>query len=49
MRILTISNCQLVESLGSGYVIVNFCRHLRERGHDVDLYEPESFEPLPFL
>ncbi len=49
MRILTISNCFLAESLGSGYVIVNFCRHLRQRGHDVDLYGPETFEPLPFL
>jgi len=44
MRILTLSNCPLVESQGSGYVIVNFCRRLRQRGHEVDLFGPESFE-----
>lgn len=49
MRILTISNCHLKESLGSGYVIINFCRGLRELGHDVDLFGPEAYEPLPFL
>ena len=49
MRILTISNCPLQESLGSGYVIVNFCRGLREHGHEIDLFGPESYEPLPFL
>lgn len=48
MRILTISNCPLVESQGSGYVIINFCRGLLERGHQVDLYGPESYEPFKF-
>jgi glycosyltransferase involved in cell wall biosynthesis len=49
MRILSISNCPLEESQGSGYVIINFCRGLRDRGHDVDLFGPESYEILPSL
>lgn len=49
MKILTVSNCPLVESQGSGYVITNFCRRLRERGHQVDAFGPETHEPLPFL
>ena len=49
MRILTVSNCPLSESSGSGYVINNFCRGLRERGHEVDLFGPESYELWPFL
>lgn len=49
MKILSLSNCPLVESQGSGYVIVNFCRGLRDRGHQVDLYGPDAYEPLQFL
>lgn len=49
MKVLTISNCPLVELQGSGYVIVNFSRSLRTRGHEVDLFGPESYEPLQFL
>lgn len=49
MKILTISNSPLVESQGSGYVIINFCHRLRDRGHQVDLYGPEYYEPLKFL
>ena len=46
MRVLTLSNCPLKEHQGSGYVIVNFARGLRSKGHDVDLFGPEHFEPL---
>lgn len=49
MKILTLSNCPLVESQGSGYVIINFCRGLRHLGHEVDLFGPEDFEPFPGL
>ena len=49
MKILSISNCSLVESQGSGYVILNFCRGLRDHHHEVDLFGPESYEPLQFL
>jgi glycosyltransferase involved in cell wall biosynthesis len=49
MKILTISNCPLIESQGSGYIIVNFARGLQERGHEVDVFGPESYEPLQFL
>jgi glycosyltransferase involved in cell wall biosynthesis len=49
MKILSLSNCPLIESQGSGYVIVNFCRRLRDRHHEVDLFGPESYEPFSFL
>ena len=49
MKILTISNCPLIESQGSGYVIVNFANGLRKKGHEVDLFEPDDYEPLQFL
>jgi glycosyltransferase involved in cell wall biosynthesis len=49
MKILTISNCPLRESEGSGYVVVNFCRGLQQRGHEVDAFGPESYEPLQFM
>lgn len=44
MRILTLSNSPLVESQGSGYVVLNYVRGLRDRGHYVDLCGPESLE-----
>lgn len=47
MRILVLSNCPLVESQGSGYVVTSYARELRERGHDVTCVGPESFEFLP--
>lgn len=37
MRVLTLSNCDLVESQGSGYVIMNFARGLESLGHQVTL------------
>lgn len=40
MRILTLSNCPLDKAQGSGYVILNYVRALRERGHRVDLLGP---------
>jgi glycosyltransferase involved in cell wall biosynthesis len=40
LRILTLSNCDLVETQGSGYVIVNFARGLESRGHSVRLIGP---------
>ena len=49
MKILTISNCPLVESQGSGYIIVNFTRGLQQRGHEIDLFGPDDYEPLQFL
>jgi glycosyltransferase involved in cell wall biosynthesis len=44
MRILLMSNCPLLESQGSGYVIVNFMRGLQGLGHEVDAFEPHEFE-----
>jgi glycosyltransferase involved in cell wall biosynthesis len=49
MKILSISNCPLIESQGSGYVILNFTRGLRSRGHEVDLFDPESYELFQFF
>ncbi len=49
MKILSISNCPLVESQGSGYVALNFIRGLRGLGHEVDAFGPEDFEPLTRL
>jgi glycosyltransferase involved in cell wall biosynthesis len=46
VRVLSLSNCPLDESLGSGYVALRYARGLRERGHEVDLLGPEDYEPL---
>lgn len=46
MRILTLANCPLDESLGSGYVVLNYCQRLRRLGHRVDVYGPADYEPL---
>jgi len=46
MRILTLSNCQLRASEGSGQVILALTEGLRAKGHDVDLYGPDDFEIL---
>ncbi|MEQ8752650.1 MAG: glycosyltransferase family 4 protein [Coleofasciculus sp. G1-WW12-02] len=49
MKILSISNCSQVESQGSGYAILNFSHGLRNRGHEIDLFAPNAFEPFSFL
>jgi glycosyltransferase involved in cell wall biosynthesis len=49
MRILTVSNCPLQRSLGSGYVIAGYVDGLRELGHDVTVLEPSDYEWLPSL
>ena len=49
MRILSVSNCPLVETQGSGYVTLNFVKGLRERGHEVEVLGSETNELLPFL
>lgn len=33
-----------MESQGSGYVIVNYCRGLRSLGHEVDVFAPDDYE-----
>lgn len=42
MRILTLSNCDLVRSQGSGYVIMQYADGLRDLGHQVDLVSPQE-------
>ena len=49
MRLLVISNCPLQLSQGSGYVVLRYAEGLRSRGHQLRLFGPEHFEPLPRL
>jgi glycosyltransferase involved in cell wall biosynthesis len=42
MRLLTVSNCDLIETQGSGYVIMNFVRGLERRGHQVTVVAPND-------
>lgn len=49
MKVLTLSNSPLLESQGSGYVIVNYARGLSALGHEVQCIGPEAFELWPRL
>jgi glycosyltransferase involved in cell wall biosynthesis len=49
VRILSLCNVPLDESLGSGYVALRYARGLRERGHHVDAFGPSDYEILPHL
>jgi glycosyltransferase involved in cell wall biosynthesis len=49
LRVLTLSNCPLDDSLGSGYVAVRYAEGLRARGHRVEALGPADYEPLPRL
>jgi glycosyltransferase involved in cell wall biosynthesis len=49
VTILTLSNCDLVESQGSGYVIMNFARGLESKGHRLKLLGPQDCILLPKL
>lgn len=46
---MTLSNCPLIASQGSGYVIIGFAERLRALGHDVDLAGPDAVECWPTL
>ncbi len=47
MKVLTISNCDLIESQGSGYVIMGFATGLRDSQHEVKLVGPKDVLLLP--
>jgi glycosyltransferase involved in cell wall biosynthesis len=49
MRILTITNCPLDPTLGSGKTVLRYSHGLRERGHTVDVLEPGDYEILPVV
>ncbi|MEB3201091.1 MAG: glycosyltransferase [Synechococcaceae cyanobacterium] len=49
MRILSLSNCPLDVSQGSGYIVLRYSEGLRQCGHRVTLLGPESFDPWPQL
>ncbi len=49
MDILVLSNCPLIESQGSGYVILNTSKCMQSLGHKVKLIGPESLSLLKFL
>jgi glycosyltransferase involved in cell wall biosynthesis len=47
MKLLVLSNCPLVPSQGSGYVVTGYVRELQSRGHEVSAFGPEHFEWMP--
>jgi glycosyltransferase involved in cell wall biosynthesis len=49
VRLLTLSNCSLDSSQGSGYVILGFIDGLRRRGWTVDVIGPDQLDPFPTL
>jgi glycosyltransferase involved in cell wall biosynthesis len=49
MRILTLSNCHLRASDGSGQVILALAEGLRARGHEVHLFGPDDFEVFRWM
>src|ERR1700676_1970030 len=49
MNILILSNNEVVEWQGAGYVIVNTARSLKNLGHTVDIVPPSSFSFLSRL
>ncbi len=49
MRILSVSNCPLDSSLGSGYVITGYVDGLRERGHEVVTLAPSDYQWMQTL
>ncbi len=46
MNVLVVSNCPLAYNQGSGYVILNVIKGLRNAGHTVKSYEPKDYEPF---
>ena len=49
MKILIFSNCPIVESQGSGYVIGNTAKSLESLGHEVEVISREEMIVLPKL
>jgi glycosyltransferase involved in cell wall biosynthesis len=47
MRMLTLSNCPLDRSTGSGYVVMGFTDGLRYLGWTVDVLGSEAIDPFP--
>lgn len=47
MKVLSISNCPLEQSQGSGYVIMGYVDGLRRLGHSVECVGPDAYECLP--
>jgi len=45
LRVLTLTNCPLDPSLGSGKTVIAFSAGLRAAGHTVDVLTPDDFEP----
>ena len=49
MNILVLSNCEVVEHQGSGYVIINTTQSLRSLGYTVDIIPPSSFYTFSYV
>ncbi|MBD2578965.1 glycosyltransferase family 4 protein [Oscillatoria sp. FACHB-1406] len=47
MKILSITNCPLDESLGSGKTVIRWSEGLRKLGHEVDVLEPKDYQIFP--
>jgi glycosyltransferase involved in cell wall biosynthesis len=49
VRILTLTDCPLDPTLGSGKTVLMYTAGLRAAGHDVNVLEPRDFEPARHL
>ena len=49
MRILTLTNVPLDKRFGSAYVALGYAQGLRDHGHVVDIFGPETLEKFKFL
>lgn len=49
MRILTLTNCPLDPTLGSGKAVIMYCDGLRRLGHEVTALGPGDYEWMPNL
>lgn len=49
LAILTLTNCPLDPTLGSGRTVIRYTEGLRALGHEVDVLSPEQYEVWPGL
>lgn len=49
MKILSLTNCPLDPSLGSGKTVLRWSEGLRNLGHSVDVFEPKDYQFWPNL
>lgn len=49
MKILTVTNCSLDPTLGSGKTVLKYSQGLRDKGHKVDVLAPQDYIIVPAL